>query len=115
MDGSVNGMDGAVSALAFTQFGNLFVGGGFTKAGSVSANKITNFVSGKWVALDQGLEGINSFVSSIIVSGPDEFTQAEILKLLVENLTTTLLFGKLPDGKILALNLRKGLINLLMQ
>jgi len=65
MDGVVNGMDGGVAAMVLTFSGNLYAGGGFTKAGSISANKIAYYNGSKWVAMQTGVEGPNAFVSAI--------------------------------------------------
>lgn len=65
MDGAINGMDAGVAALALASSGDLYVGGGFTKAGTVAANKIAILSAGKWQALGSGVEGPNAIVSCI--------------------------------------------------
>ena len=69
MDGTVNGMNGGVAALRVTSSYDMYVGGGFTKAGSVDANKIAMLSNGKWSALGSGIEGNNSFVAAISSDG----------------------------------------------
>ena len=72
IDGASNGVNGGVAALAVTLAGDLYVGGGFTKAGLVPANKISVLSAGKWQALGNGIEGPNAFVSCIAIN-PNNF------------------------------------------
>jgi len=63
--GGVNGMDGGVAVLKNDELGNIYAGGGFTKAGDIVVNKIAKFRGSSWSALDGGVLGTNAFVSAI--------------------------------------------------
>jgi hypothetical protein len=58
-------MNGGVAALRLSQYSGLYVGGGFTKAGSISTNKIARLYESKWYDLDGGVTGINATVNVI--------------------------------------------------
>jgi hypothetical protein len=64
MDGVINGVNGGVSSMELTGTGGLYIGGGFTKVGSVAANKIA-ILNGKWSSLLTGITGINSAVYAV--------------------------------------------------
>jgi hypothetical protein len=51
------GSQGFVSALAMDNAGNLYVGGGFTRAGSVNATNVAKWDGHAWSALGSGLSG----------------------------------------------------------
>ncbi|MEP7233883.1 MAG: hypothetical protein ABI778_01185 [Ignavibacteriota bacterium] len=69
LDGTFNGVDGGVAAITLVLSGDVLVGGGFTKAGSVVANKIASLSNGKWYDLKGGVGGPNSLVSVITSRG----------------------------------------------
>lgn len=64
----VNGMNGGVAAFAAIQ-DVIFAGGGFTSAGSVTANKVAAFVAEQWAALSTGLSGANSYSTALSSDG----------------------------------------------
>lgn len=68
MDGTINGVDGGVSAFAPHDKG-LIVGGGFSHAGSILAHKVAYIHNGTWVEMNGGMKGINSYVSCIRPAG----------------------------------------------
>lgn len=61
IDGGVNGVNGGVAALIANDPA-LYVGGGFTKAGSKDANKIAVYQNKQWVDIG-GVSGTNAFVA----------------------------------------------------
>jgi hypothetical protein len=69
--GSSNGVNGAVAALAVV--GNeVYVGGGFTSAGGVSANNVARFntQTNTWSSLGTGSQnGVNGFARALAVVG----------------------------------------------
>lgn len=67
IDGTVNGVNGGVDAFCASDIG-MYVGGGFTAAGTKPAHKIALLQDqvDKWQVLDSGVAGPNSFVSCII-------------------------------------------------
>ncbi len=81
--GSSNGVNNQVSAMAVDGQGNLYVGGGFSSAGGVSANRVARYnpTTNSWSALGTGAGGVNGNVSALAVLGSDlyvggNFTQA---------------------------------------
>ncbi len=86
--GAQNGVDGTVRALAVDGQGRLYVGGSFTQAGGVSANRVARFdpQANSWSALgtgsSNGLSDIISAVYALAVDGQGrvyvggDFTQA---------------------------------------
>jgi hypothetical protein len=68
LDGNINGMNGGVNAITLSTSGTIYVGGGFTKAGSVTANKIASY-DGKWHDMQGGVQGPNAYVTSIKDAG----------------------------------------------
>jgi len=81
--GSSNGLNNQVSAMAVDGQGNLYVGGGFSSAGGVSANRVAlyNPTTNSWSALGTGAGGVSGNVSALAVLGNDlyvggNFTQA---------------------------------------
>lgn len=58
------GVDGPVRALALNEQGVLFVGGGFSRAGSVSANNIAQWDGSRWNALGNGT---NNEIRALVV------------------------------------------------
>lgn len=63
--GGVNGMDGGVAVLKIDERGIIYAGGGFTKAGDITVNKIALFKGSGWSAIDGGVTGTNAFVAAI--------------------------------------------------
>ena len=81
--GAGNGVDGSVYALAATGSGEVYVGGYFTQAGGVAANRIARWNGMAWSSLGTGAgNGVNGFVNALAVAGGGEvyvggtFTQA---------------------------------------
>lgn len=67
VDGTVNGTDGGVDAMALAS-ASLLVGGGFVHAGTATVNKIARYTHRSvtpWSDLQHGVSGPNSFVSRI--------------------------------------------------
>jgi len=71
MDGQINGVNGGVAVLFYNVRGDsaLYVGGGFTTSGHISASKIAKYLNGQWSALGTGIGGTNAFVEDIISNG----------------------------------------------
>ena len=68
--GSVgDGLDGSVTALVVTG-GDVFAGGNFAHAGTVSANRIAKWNGNNWVAFGSGLDHVPT---AIAVSGTDVY------------------------------------------
>lgn len=61
---SANGLDGGVAAIV-PAYEGVFMGGGFTKAGKVEANKVVGLINGKWENLGEGVSGVNAYISAI--------------------------------------------------
>ena len=55
MNPGVPGTNGVVSALVFDSFGNLYIGGAFSRAGTVSMNNIAKWNGSAWTALGTGI------------------------------------------------------------
>ena len=64
------GTNSSVFASAVDAAGNLYVGGGFTVAGNVVANRIAKWNGTSWSALGTGM---NSTVYALAVSGTDVY------------------------------------------
>ncbi len=64
------GVEGRVTALAEAPNGDLYVGGDFTKAGGMAANRIARWDGRSWHALGDGL---NDLPHSIVVDGTDVY------------------------------------------
>ena len=79
--GSGNGVDSEVYALAVSG-SDLYVGGRFSQAGDVSANRVARWNGSSWTSLGSGSSnGVGSSVFALAVSGNDlyvggQFTQA---------------------------------------
>lgn len=64
------GVEGRVTAVAEAPNGDLYVGGDFTKAGGMAANRIARWDGRSWHALGDGL---NDLPHSIVVDGTDVY------------------------------------------
>jgi len=78
------GVEGRVTAVAAAPNGDLYVGGDFTKAGGMAANRIARWDGRSWHALGDGL---NDLPHSIVVDGTavyvgGKFTTAPAMLLL---------------------------------
>ncbi len=62
--------DGQVNAVAVDDSGNLYIGGTFTVAGNITANRIAKWNGNSWSALGSGL---GSAVTAVAVSGSDVY------------------------------------------
>ncbi len=71
---SLVGVDGIVNAAVVDGAGNLYVGGGFTVAGSVVANRVAKWDGSSWSALGSGM---NNTVHAPAVSGSDLYAGGE--------------------------------------
>ncbi len=70
--GAQNGVNRTVNALAVDGQGRVYVGGDFTQAGGVSANRVARFdpQANSWSALGTGAQnGVNSTVNALAVDG----------------------------------------------
>ena len=83
--GAQNGVNAGVTTIAIDSAGRVYVGGYFTQAGGVSANRVASFdpATNTWSALGTGAQnGVNSFVNALAIDGSGkvyvggEFTQA---------------------------------------
>ncbi len=54
---TLNSVNGTVNAIERDNNGNIFVGGNFTSAGSISANSIAMWNGTSWIALGSGING----------------------------------------------------------
>src|SRR5438093_417556 len=66
MNPSIPGVDGSVFAAVADGSGNLYIGGPFTVAGGVIANRIAKWDGSTWTALGSGM---NAPVRALAVSG----------------------------------------------
>ena len=66
--GGVAGANEWVNAAVVDGLGNLYIGGTFTVAGEVIANRVAKWDGSSWSALGSGM---NNFVSALAVSGSD--------------------------------------------
>jgi len=115
------------SVLAFAIYGNdVIVGGQFTSAGGVSANRVARYspVTNTWSALGVSGSGVNSFVNALVVSGDILFVGGQFPLLTPSNQTANRLaiynfatdtwsvFGSSPnigmDGAVFALAMAGG-------
>ncbi|MBI3851539.1 MAG: hypothetical protein HY298_14875, partial [Verrucomicrobia bacterium] len=70
--GGLPGADGIVNAVVVDGAGNLYIGGSFTIAGEVKANRVARWNGTAWSALGSGLEGSDyADVTALAVSGMD--------------------------------------------
>jgi len=73
--GAQNGVNGQVNALAIDGLGRVYVGGSFTQAGNVSANRVARFdpQANSWSALgtdaQNGVSGLFPSVSALAIDG----------------------------------------------
>ena len=70
LGGGFPGVDGNVHAVAVDGAGNLYIGGDFDMAGSVSANNVAEWNGSSWSALGSGTDGS---VYTLAVSGTNLF------------------------------------------
>ncbi|NUO80372.1 T9SS type A sorting domain-containing protein [candidate division KSB1 bacterium] len=66
-----NGVDASVNTIAFASNGELYVGGSFTKAGSVNAKGIAVWNGASWSALGSGITGALQSVYAIVSNGDE--------------------------------------------
>ncbi len=66
--GAPPGLDASVSATVVDNSGNLYVGGNFTIAGGISANRVAKWDGSAWSALGSGM---SNMVVALAVSGTD--------------------------------------------
>ncbi len=78
--GGIPGADNYVYAAVVDGSGNLYIGGGFTVVGDVTANCIAKWNGSSWTALGSGMGGSGFFgpyVSALAVSGSDLYAGGE--------------------------------------
>jgi hypothetical protein len=71
MNPSIPGTDSQVSAAVVDGAGNLYIGGSFTVAGDVPANRIAKWNGTSWSALGSGVDGLS--VNALAASGSDVY------------------------------------------
>src|SRR5258708_4753594 len=74
--GGIPSADGSVSAAAVDGSGNVYIGGGFTVVGDVTANNIAKWNGSSWTALGSGMGGgspYGPYVSALAVSGSNVY------------------------------------------
>lgn len=106
--GGIPGANNAVYATATDGAGNLYIGGDFTVAGDVIANRIAKWNGSAWSALGLGMNGV---VRALVVSGGDlyaggGFTMAggsEANRIAKWNGSTWSALGSGMDGPVFAL------------
>lgn len=70
--GQDNGISGTVNSIVVDVSGNVYVGGNFTKAGTLAANNISKWDGTAWSTLGSGAaNGLNGEVKSIVLDGND--------------------------------------------
>lgn len=69
--GGENGFDFAVNAIAAANNGEVYVGGSFTKAGSVNAKGIALWNGTSWSALGSGITGALQSVYAVVSNGDE--------------------------------------------
>ncbi|MGY3089508.1 hypothetical protein ACVWYF_002556 [Hymenobacter sp. UYAg731] len=81
--GSANGVNGTVKTMAVTSTGEVYVGGVFTQAGGLLANRVAKWNGTAWSSLGTGsANGVNFTVNALAVASSGdvyvggEFTQA---------------------------------------
>jgi len=68
---SSRGVPAVITALAFTDQGDLVVGGHFIQAGSISANNVAIWTGGSWLPMGEGVTALQQFpvpVSDLVVN-----------------------------------------------
>ncbi len=71
--GSGTGANGGVSTI-YSDGNTLYIGGGFTQIGSITAKKIAQLQNGVWSELAGGLSGTNAFAATINASSQDLYS-----------------------------------------
>ncbi|MBO2009353.1 hypothetical protein [Hymenobacter negativus] len=67
--GAGNGVDNLVNVLAVSSSGAVYVGGGFTQAGGLAANRVAKWNGTAWSSLGTGASnGVNSGVNALAVA-----------------------------------------------
>jgi hypothetical protein len=74
--GTIPGVNGPVYAATVDGAGNVYIGGNFTVAGDIVANRVAKWNGSNWSALDSGIGGAgpggsNPYVNALAVSGND--------------------------------------------
>jgi len=71
--GAPNGVSGSIHALAVSGT-DVYVGGSFSQAGGIAANRVAKWNGTSWSSLGTGLaNGVNDAVFALVVSGPDVY------------------------------------------
>ena len=114
MDKVENGVNDTVRAMMLMEDGTLYVGGKFTKAGTVSVGKIASYKNSTWTDLNGGTMDSDGFIATISSSNSNVFfvggkfntignKPIHNIALFSDN-TWNDVFGRSVDGPVYAIN-----------